>query len=177
VGTGTAPTGRRGRPRRYSDVAIEAGLMLRLAFGRPWRQTEGWTGPSRMGSTLSAPSAKVDAIYTGPTIETVSCLHKVEFQVSSHEPEVKGFAPLPLRWCIFSRHFRRWHKPLPAPDPQPRTVREKRDRLAVLADQSAWLAVWDKSNRNPGEAWAESANGAGWASLAGIAGYKGVSRL
>ncbi|KAA0676964.1 IS5 family transposase [Roseomonas genomospecies 6] len=37
-------TGRRGRPARYSDVAIEAGLMLRLAFSRPWRQTEGLLG-------------------------------------------------------------------------------------------------------------------------------------
>src|SRR3954451_651566 len=35
------PTGRRGRPRDYSDVAIETGHLLRLAFGRPWRQTEG----------------------------------------------------------------------------------------------------------------------------------------
>ena len=34
-------TGRRGRPRTYSDVAIETGHLLRLAFGRPWRQTEG----------------------------------------------------------------------------------------------------------------------------------------
>jgi transposase len=34
-------SGRRGRPSRYSDLAIDAGLMLRLAFGRPWRQTEG----------------------------------------------------------------------------------------------------------------------------------------
>jgi hypothetical protein len=34
-------TGRRGRPRDYSDVAIETGHMLRLAIGRPWRQTEG----------------------------------------------------------------------------------------------------------------------------------------
>ena len=41
-------TGRRGRPQQYSDVAVETGLMLRLApafartrFGRPWRQTEG----------------------------------------------------------------------------------------------------------------------------------------
>jgi hypothetical protein len=41
---GPATTGRRGRPKRYSDVAIEAGLMLRLAFGRPWRQTEGMLG-------------------------------------------------------------------------------------------------------------------------------------
>ncbi len=39
-----AQTGRRGRPRNYSDIAIEAGLMLRLAFGRPWRQTEGMLG-------------------------------------------------------------------------------------------------------------------------------------
>ena len=34
-------TGGRGRPRAYSDVAIETGHLLRLAFGRPWRQTEG----------------------------------------------------------------------------------------------------------------------------------------
>ncbi len=34
-------TGQRGRPRDYSEVAIETGHMLRLAFGRPWRQTEG----------------------------------------------------------------------------------------------------------------------------------------
>ena len=31
---------RRGRPSRYSDIAIEAGLMLPLASGRPWRQTD-----------------------------------------------------------------------------------------------------------------------------------------
>jgi Transposase DDE domain len=34
-------TGRRGRSRHYSDIAIETGHLLRLAFGRPWRQTEG----------------------------------------------------------------------------------------------------------------------------------------
>jgi transposase len=38
----TAPrSGGRGRPQQYSAIAIETGLMLRLAFGRPWRQTEG----------------------------------------------------------------------------------------------------------------------------------------
>ncbi|CAO3356309.1 hypothetical protein [Azospirillum palustre] len=37
-------TGRRGRPSRCSDIAIETGLMMRLAFGRPWRQTEGLLG-------------------------------------------------------------------------------------------------------------------------------------
>ncbi len=34
-------TGRRGRSPHYSDLAIETGVMPRLAFGRPWRQTEG----------------------------------------------------------------------------------------------------------------------------------------
>jgi len=34
-------TGQRGRPRDYAEVAIETGHLLRLAFGRPWRQTEG----------------------------------------------------------------------------------------------------------------------------------------
>ena len=34
-------TGGRGRPHDYSAVAIETGHLLRLAFGRPWRQTEG----------------------------------------------------------------------------------------------------------------------------------------
>jgi hypothetical protein len=36
-----SPTGKRGRSRYYSDLAIETGHLLRLAFGRPWRQTEG----------------------------------------------------------------------------------------------------------------------------------------
>jgi transposase len=36
-----AYTGRRGRPQRYSEMVVETGLMLRLAFARPWRQTEG----------------------------------------------------------------------------------------------------------------------------------------
>src|SRR5919199_33934 len=34
-------TGRRGRPPQYAAIAIETGHLLRLAFGRPWRQTEG----------------------------------------------------------------------------------------------------------------------------------------
>jgi hypothetical protein len=34
-------TGRRGRPRAYSNLAIETGHLMRPAFGCPWRQTEG----------------------------------------------------------------------------------------------------------------------------------------
>src|SRR3954452_16674921 len=33
--------GKRGRARHYSDLAIETGHLLRLAFHQPWRQTEG----------------------------------------------------------------------------------------------------------------------------------------
>jgi transposase len=52
-----AATGRRGRPRDYSDIAIESGLMLRLAFGRPWRQTEGMLGSimDLLGLDLAVP--------------------------------------------------------------------------------------------------------------------------
>src|ERR671939_507167 len=35
------PTGQRGRSPFYSDLAIETGHLLRWAFGRAWRQTEG----------------------------------------------------------------------------------------------------------------------------------------
>jgi putative transposase len=44
--------------------------------------------------------AKVDAIYTGPTMQAVSARHGVEFQVSTRSPEAQGFTPLPLRWRI-----------------------------------------------------------------------------
>jgi hypothetical protein len=36
-----ATSGRRGRPTSYSDSVIETAVMLRLAMGKPWRQTEG----------------------------------------------------------------------------------------------------------------------------------------
>ncbi len=64
--------------------------------------------------------AKVDAIDTGPTIEAGSGLYKVEFQVSSREPEAKGCTPL-----AHGGHLRHQHEPLPPPDPQPRTARKK----------------------------------------------------
>src|SRR3954447_7105833 len=38
-------TGRRGRLTSYSNIVIETAVMLRLAMGRPWRQTEGMTLP------------------------------------------------------------------------------------------------------------------------------------
>jgi hypothetical protein len=37
-GVAPAPDWPRGRSPTYSDVANEIGMLLRLAFGRPWRQ-------------------------------------------------------------------------------------------------------------------------------------------
>jgi hypothetical protein len=76
-------TGRRGRSRHYSEVAIETGHLLRLAFGRPWRQTEGLlrslatllgvgigvpdhTTFSRRSPGLSLATALAQAQRTGP---------------------------------------------------------------------------------------------------------------
>jgi hypothetical protein len=76
-------TGRRGRSCEYSDLAIETGHLLRLAFGRPWRQTEGLlrslatllsldigipdhTTFSRRSPGLALASALAQAQRTGP---------------------------------------------------------------------------------------------------------------
>ncbi|MBV9034767.1 MAG: IS5 family transposase [Acidobacteriaceae bacterium] len=52
-----SPTGKRGRSHFYSNVAIETGCLLRLAFGRPWRQTEGLLRSiaTRLGVMLAIP--------------------------------------------------------------------------------------------------------------------------
>ena len=52
-----ARTGRPGRSAHYSDLAIETGVMLRLAFARPWRQTEGLlrSGTTLLGLSLDVP--------------------------------------------------------------------------------------------------------------------------
>ena len=76
-------TGRRGRSPQYADLAIETGHLLRLAFGRPWRQTEGLlrsfatllgldigipdhTTFSRRSPGLALASALAQAQRTGP---------------------------------------------------------------------------------------------------------------
>jgi hypothetical protein len=50
-------TGRRGAQPKYSDLAIETALTLRLVYGLPWRQTEGFLNSvlRLMGLGLSAP--------------------------------------------------------------------------------------------------------------------------
>src|SRR5215213_3744866 len=76
-------TGRRGRSPQYAAIAIETGHLLRLAFGRPWRQTEGLlrslatllglgisvpdhTTFSRRSPGLTLASSLVQAQRTGP---------------------------------------------------------------------------------------------------------------
>jgi len=76
-------TGRRGRSQTYSDLAIETGHLLRLAFGRSRRQTEGLlrslatllgldigipdhTTVSRRSPGLALASALAQAQKTGP---------------------------------------------------------------------------------------------------------------
>jgi hypothetical protein len=51
------PTGQRGRSPYYSNLAIETGHLLRCAFGRPWRQTEGLLRSvvTLLGVSLAAP--------------------------------------------------------------------------------------------------------------------------
>jgi Transposase DDE domain len=52
-----SPTGKRGRSPFYSNVAMEAGHLLRLAFGRPWRPTEGLLRSimTLLGASLAVP--------------------------------------------------------------------------------------------------------------------------
>ena len=52
-----ARSGKRGAPRKYSDTAIETGLTLRLVYGLPLRQAEGflWSLLNIMGLDLDAP--------------------------------------------------------------------------------------------------------------------------
>jgi putative transposase len=42
----------------------------------------------------------VDGIYTGPTVAAAAQRQDVEVQVSTRDPEAKGFSPLPVRWRI-----------------------------------------------------------------------------
>ena len=52
-----SPAGRPGGQRRFSDLAIEPALTLRLVFRLPWRQTEGFLRSvlAFLGSDLDAP--------------------------------------------------------------------------------------------------------------------------
>ncbi len=55
------PSGRRGGQQKYSDVAIETALALRLAFGLPLRQAEGF-----LRSVMSLMNLDLDALASKP---------------------------------------------------------------------------------------------------------------
>ena len=76
-------SGCRRRRARYSDVAIEAGLMLRLAFGWPWRQTEGLLGSLMrlLGLKLPVPDHTTFS-RRSPDLEVASALSKTDGLVS-----------------------------------------------------------------------------------------------
>ena len=50
-----SPSGRPGGQKRFSDVAIETALILRLVFGLPLRQTEGFVALVRGNKCSSWP--------------------------------------------------------------------------------------------------------------------------
>ena len=58
-----ASTGRRGRPQLYCAIAVETGLMLRLAFGRPWRQTEGMLASIPASARLGLASSRSHHLF------------------------------------------------------------------------------------------------------------------
>ena len=61
-------TGRPGRSPQYAEIAIETGHLLRLAFGRPWRQTEGLLRSlaALLGLDIGICSAWISASPTTP---------------------------------------------------------------------------------------------------------------
>jgi Transposase DDE domain len=71
-------TGRRGRSPLYSNLAIETGHLLRMAFGRPWRQTEGLLRSimTLLGVSLTVPDhttfSRRSTVLSLPTLLTPS---------------------------------------------------------------------------------------------------------
>ena len=56
---------------------------------------------------------KVDGIYVGPRMAQAAEVHNVDVQVTTREPDQKGFKPLPLRWRVeatFGTLSNRWHR-------------------------------------------------------------------
>src|SRR3954449_9953604 len=79
------PTGQRGRSPFYSNLALETGHLLRLAFGRPWRQTEGLLRSvvTLLGVNLAIPDhttfsrRSVGLLLTTPLPPTAEPVHVV----------------------------------------------------------------------------------------------------
>ncbi len=56
---------------------------------------------------------KVDGIYVGPRMAQAAMQHGVDVQVTTRDPAVRGFRPLPLRWRVeatFGTLGNRWYR-------------------------------------------------------------------
>ncbi len=113
------PSGRRGAPRKYSDLAIETALTLRLVLRLPLRQAEGF-----LRSLLDMMDLSLEAPYH-TTLSRRS--RKLDVKLEEHR-KYKGHEP--------------WTPPLavgpcptyPGPEPAPRSLESVagRDRGAGL---------------------------------------------
>lgn len=114
----TQPTGQRGKPRLYSDLAIETAITIQQVFGLALRQTEGFltslfqklnnglTAPDY--STLSIRAANLNIAITAKTASTLSAepLHIV---VDSTGAKVYGEGEWKVRQHGWGKH-RTWRK-------------------------------------------------------------------
>jgi hypothetical protein len=85
-------TGQRGRPTSYSDIVIETAVMLRLAMGKPWRQTEGMLRSiiQMLGLDLSVP----DHTTLSRRSARLSLTTALKKHARSHEPAPPNENPL-----------------------------------------------------------------------------------
>jgi putative transposase len=63
-------------------------------------QAAGWVFDRAAQAGWAPERVKVDGIYTGARMDEAAARHGLDVQVSTREPEEKGFRPLPLRWRI-----------------------------------------------------------------------------
>jgi putative transposase len=109
-----------------------AGLLLDRAA------QDGWA-PERI---------KVDGIYIGPRIDAAAKRHNLDVQVSSRDPAVKGFAPLPLRWRVEAtfgtqtNHYRRLTRNL---EQSPKAA----EKAVELANFHRVLRAYSRENLKP----------------------------
>lgn len=63
-------------------------------------QAAGWLFDRAAQAGWAPERVKVDGIYTGARMDEAAARHGLDVQVSTREPDEKGFRPLPVRWRI-----------------------------------------------------------------------------
>lgn len=108
-------TGKRGKPKRYSNLAIETALTLREVFHLPLRQAEGFLASLllKMGSTLRAPDYSTLSIRaeTLPIVTRVRAIRDepLHIAIDSTGAKVYGEGEWKVRQHGWSKH-RTWKK-------------------------------------------------------------------